>query len=70
MEIINKKYGKDPDPSKMSPMDELHFRHDYTDAVADRAVDGVRRRQSRSRWTFGMPNVSQERWDEIFGKKK
>lgn len=68
--ILIKKYPKEPDPAKLSPMKEWEFRNNYTDQVTDRAVRGVRKRQERARWTFGMPVVSQERWDEIFGKGK
>uniref|UniRef100_A0A6M3KJ07 Uncharacterized protein n=1 Tax=viral metagenome TaxID=1070528 RepID=A0A6M3KJ07_9ZZZZ len=68
--ILIKKFGKDPDPDKLSPMKEWEFRNNYTDQVTNRAIAGVRKRQNRARWTFGMPKVSDERWNEIFPKGK
>jgi hypothetical protein len=67
--VLIKKYPKEGDPAKMHPMDEWAHRNRAWDMKTDSAIAGVRRRQNRSRWTFGMPNVTQERWDEIFGKK-
>lgn len=68
--VLIKKFGKDPDPAKLSPMDEWSYRNDYTDQVTDRAVRKVRKAQERSHYTFSMPRISQKEWDRIFKKGK
>lgn len=68
-DIFIPKLPKEGDPAKMSPMDEWAHRNRAWDLKTDSAIRAVRKRQNTSRWTFGMPKVSQEEWDRIFGKK-
>jgi len=69
-DILIKKYPKEGDPAKMSPMGEWAHRNRAWDRKTDSAIAGVRMRQNRSRWTFTMPHISQEEWDRIFKKEK
>ena len=68
--VLIKKFPKEGDPAKMSPMAEWEHRNAAWDMKTDSAIAGVRRRQNRSRWTFGMPEVSDERWNSIFKHKE
>lgn len=66
--ILIKKFPKEGDPAKMSPMDEWASRNRAWDMKTDSAIGKVRKRQETTHYTFSMPRISQKEWDRIFKK--